>query len=79
MRVFTGSLATETNTFAPMPTGLSAFRERGYYPAGKHPDRMTQFAGPLWAARERVRSDGWTLVEGMPQMSNFRVPTVASF
>ena len=65
LRVFTGSLATETNTFAPMPTGLSAFRERGYYPAGTHPDRMTQFAGPLWAARERVKSDGWTLVEGM--------------
>ncbi len=65
MRVFTGSLATETNTFAPMPTGLSAFRERGYYPAGTHPDRMTQFAGPLWAARERVKSDGWTLIEGM--------------
>ena len=65
MRVFTGSLATETNTFAPMPTGLSAFRERGYYAAGKHPDRMTQFAGPLWAARERVRTQGWTLIEGM--------------
>ena len=65
MRVFTAALATETNTFAPMPTGLSAFRERGYYPAGTHPDRMTQFAGPLWAARERVKSDGWTLIEGM--------------
>lgn len=65
MRVFSGSLATETNTFAPMPTGLSAFRERGYYPAGKHPDRMTQFAGPLWAARERAQSEGWTLIEGM--------------
>ena len=65
MRVFTGSLATETNTFAPMPTGISAFRERGYYPAGTHPDRMTQFAGPLWAARERVRTDGWILIEGM--------------
>ena len=65
LRVFTGALATETNTFAPMPTGISAFRERGYYPAGLHPDRMTQFAGPLWAARERVRSDGWILIEGM--------------
>jgi microcystin degradation protein MlrC len=65
LRVFTGTLATETNTFAPMPTGLSAFHERGYYPAGTHPDRMTQFAGPLWAARERVRSDGWVLIEGM--------------
>lgn len=30
MRVFTASLATETNTFAPMPTRLSSFRERGW-------------------------------------------------
>jgi microcystin degradation protein MlrC len=38
MRVFSGSLATETNTFGPMPTGIASFRDRGYFPAGKHPD-----------------------------------------
>lgn len=65
MRVFTGSLATETNTFAPLPTGLEAFRERGYHAAGQHPAHMTLFAGPLWAARQRSRERGWTLVEGM--------------
>ena len=65
MRVFTGTLATETNTFAPMPTGLSSFRDRGYYAAGQHPDEMTMFAGPLWAARDRARTHGWTLIEGM--------------
>ena len=65
MRVFTGSIATETNTFAPMPTGLASFREAGYYPAGKHPDRMTFFAGPLWAARQRARERGWVVIEGL--------------
>ncbi|HEX7442187.1 MAG TPA: M81 family metallopeptidase [Caldimonas sp.] len=65
MRVFSGGLATETNTFAPMPTGLSSFRDRGYYPAGKHPDEMSFFAGPLWAARQRSKALGWDLVEGM--------------
>ena len=65
MRVFTGSLATETNTFAPMPTGLASFRDRGYFPAGKHPDHFSHFAGPLWAARQRCAENGWTLVEGM--------------
>ena len=65
MRVFTGSLATETNTFGPMPTGLSSFRDRGYYAAGTHPDHMTMFSGPLWAARDRAKTHGWTLVEGM--------------
>ena len=35
MRVVTGSLATETNTFAPIPTGLGAFHDRGYFRAGQ--------------------------------------------
>lgn len=65
MRVFSASLATETNTFGPMPTGLSSFRDRGYFPAGQHPDQMTFFSGPLWAARLRGAEQGWELVEGM--------------
>ncbi len=65
MRVFSATLATETNTFAPMPTGASSFRERGYFKAGKHPQRMTMFAGPLWAARQRGTALGWTLIEGL--------------
>ena len=65
MRVFSGALATETNTFAPMPTGLASFNDRGYFPAGQHPDHMLYFSGPLWAARLRGAERGWDLVEGM--------------
>lgn len=65
MRVFSGSLATETNTFGPMPTSIASFRDRGYFPAGQHPDHMLYFAGPLWAARLRGKEQGWTLIEGM--------------
>jgi microcystin degradation protein MlrC len=65
MRVFSGSLATETNTFGPMPTSIASFRDRGYFPAGGHPDHMLYFAGPLWAARLRGKDQGWTLLEGM--------------
>ncbi|HNU12361.1 MAG TPA: M81 family metallopeptidase [Rubrivivax sp.] len=65
MRVFSAGIATETNTFAPMPTGLASFRDRGYFPAGKHPDHFNFFAGPLWAARLRGREQGWCLKEGM--------------
>ncbi len=65
MRVFTGSLATETNTFGPMPTGLSSFQDRGYFPAGTHPAQLTLFAGPLWVLREVAPAKGWTVVEGM--------------
>jgi microcystin degradation protein MlrC len=65
MRVFSASLATETNTFAPMPTGIASFKDRGYFPAGQHPDALTIFSGPLWAARIRGKEKGWTLLEGM--------------
>jgi microcystin degradation protein MlrC len=65
MRVFTGGIATETNTFAPMPTGMATFRDRGYYPAGTHPDQMFYFAGPLWALRLRGKAKGWDVVEGL--------------
>jgi microcystin degradation protein MlrC len=65
MRIFSGSLNTETNTFGPLPTALDAFRERVYFPAGQHPDRMLHCAGPLWAARLRGATQGWDLVEGL--------------
>lgn len=65
MRVFAGSLGTETNTFSPLPTGLDSFRETCYYPAGQHPDAPQFVAGPLWAARRQAQARGWTLVEGL--------------
>jgi microcystin degradation protein MlrC len=65
MRVFSGGIATETNTFAPMPTGMATFRDRGYYPAGTHPDQMFYFAGPLWALRLRAKDKGLDVVEGL--------------
>ncbi len=65
MRVFSAALATETNTFAPMPTGIATFHERAFYPAGQHPDKMQMHGGPLWAARQVGPSRGWTLIEGL--------------
>jgi microcystin degradation protein MlrC len=65
VRVFSGSLATETNTFGPMPTGLASFHDRGYFAAGQHPKELTFFSGPLCAAREVAAAKGWTLIEGM--------------
>lgn len=65
MRVFTASLATETNTFGPIPTGLPAFKDRGYFPAGQHPPQLSFFAAPLAVLREVAPARGWTLIEGM--------------
>ena len=65
MRVFTATLATETNTFAPMPTGLASFQERGYYAAGQHPDAHELLRRPaVGSAAARARPLGWTLVRG---------------
>lgn len=65
MRIFSGALFTETNTFGPLPTGLASFHEHSYFVAGQHPDRMTRGAGPLWAARLRGAEHGWELIEGL--------------
>ncbi len=65
IRVFSAGLGTETNTFAPLPTGLDAFTQHGYYPAGKHPGQISTYGAPLWAARERGASLGWDLREGL--------------
>jgi len=65
MRVFAATLGTETNTFAPIPTGMSIFEETFLYPAGAHPDKPTHFTAPLWAARERAKTHGWTVIEGL--------------
>jgi microcystin degradation protein MlrC len=64
MRVFTASLATETNTFAPIPTDLRSFQEAGLYPPGAHPAGPTLTTSPLWVLRRRAAADGLDLVEG---------------
>jgi microcystin degradation protein MlrC len=65
MRVFTASLAVETNTFSPMLTGREAFFERTHYPPGKHPDHPVLTASPLWVLRRVAREKGWTVIEGL--------------
>jgi microcystin degradation protein MlrC len=64
MRLFTASLATETNTFSPIPTSLTNFEEAFHAPPGKHPDVPKLCTGPLMVARKRAKQEGFTLVEG---------------
>ena len=47
MRVFSASLATEINTFSPIPTDLASFKEDFYYLPGEHPDAPHLFSAPL--------------------------------
>ena len=64
MRVFVASLATETNTFSPLYVDRSAFEGALYCPPGTHPETPTLCSGPMIAAREAAKRDGFTLIEG---------------
>ncbi len=64
MRIFAASLATETNSFSPVPTSRVTFEQTLYFGPGEHPDRGTLCTGPLWVARRRAAQEGFELIEG---------------
>jgi microcystin degradation protein MlrC len=64
MRIFAASLATETNSFSPVPTSRESFEQTLYFKAGEHPDRATLCTGPLFVARRRAKQEGFELIEG---------------
>jgi microcystin degradation protein MlrC len=65
VRLFTATLATESNTFAPMPTSLAAYREGVFLRPGEHPDDAPRMCtAPLFVARQRAAAEGFTLIEG---------------
>jgi microcystin degradation protein MlrC len=64
MRIFTASLATETNTFSPVPTDRASFETAFYAGPGEHPDTPTLCSAPIVVLRRRAREEGFTLIEG---------------
>ncbi len=65
MRLFTATLATETNTFSPMPTSLDGYRQGVFFRPGEHPtDAPRMCTAPLFVGRARAKSDGFELIEG---------------
>lgn len=64
LRLFAASIATETNTFSPIPTGYSSFRDTFAARPGEHPDEPRMCTAPLYVARRRAKTDGFTLIEG---------------
>lgn len=65
MRIFAATLATETNTFSPLPTSLAGYREGVFLAPGEHPDDAPRMCtAPLFVARQRAAAEGFTLVEG---------------
>jgi microcystin degradation protein MlrC len=65
VRLFAATLATETNTFSPLPTSLAAYKEGVFLRPGEHPtDTPLMCTAPLFVARRRAAAEGFTLVEG---------------
>lgn len=64
MRIFTASLATETNTFSPVPTDMEAFKAAFYAGPGEHPDTPTLCSSPVLILRRRAQAEGFTAIEG---------------
>lgn len=65
MRIFSATIATETNTFSPLPTSLRAFQEQVFFRPGEHPDDAPRMCtAPLFVARKRAKRNGFTLIEG---------------
>jgi microcystin degradation protein MlrC len=63
VRIFTAALATESNTFSPIPTGRESFTPRSFGP-GQAPADATHYTAPVWVGRRRARQEGFTLIEG---------------
>ena len=55
MRLFTATLATETNTFSPLPTSLASYEEHVFLRPGEHPEDAPLFCtSTLWVCRRRA-------------------------
>ena len=65
MKIFFATLATETNTFSPIPTGYAGFTAQGYYrrDGSLGPTGHGNLALQEW--RKRAEADGLEIVESM--------------
>ena len=73
--VFTAALITETNSFAPIPTGLAAFTDAMVRRDASlsDPDGMGAVLCPF---RTLAEADGWTVFESISAMAQPAGPTV---
>lgn len=76
MKFFTASLATETNTFAPAPTGRGGFEQFGIY-FGTASQEAAEGAGALLhAIRKLALADGHIVVESLCTFAQPSGPTL---
>ncbi|WP_416897393.1 MAG: M81 family metallopeptidase [Minwuia sp.] len=65
MKLFMACLATETNTFSPMPTGRATFEDGMVAHGDATSKRPGVFSAPLHEWRRLAEEAGWEVVEGL--------------
>ncbi|MDV4145173.1 MULTISPECIES: M81 family metallopeptidase [Shimia] len=77
MKMFMASLATESNSFSPIPTGWSGFREHLYSKTASTGEAGL-YATAVTAWRRMAEAKGWEVVEGLATYAQPAGPTVRS-
>lgn len=75
MKLFMASLATETNSFSPIPTGWSGFREHLYTKQASRGEAGL-YAAAVTRWRQRGEALGWEVVESLSTYAQPAGPTV---
>ena len=75
MKMFMASLATETNSFSPIPTGWSGFKEHLYSKTASRGEAGL-YATAVTAWRNMAEEKGWEVVEGLATYAQPAGPTV---
>ena len=75
MKLFMASLATETNSFSPIPTGWSGFREHLYTKEASRGEAGL-YAAAVTVWRRRAEELGWDVAEGLSTYAQPAGPTV---
>lgn len=76
MKLFIASLATETNSFSPLPTGLAGFQEGGLYHGDATRQPVTYWTGALHLWRGRAEGRGWDVAESLATFAQPAGPVV---
>lgn len=76
MHLFTASLATETNTFSPIPTGAGSYAECYLVRGGNYGDNPDLLTLALIEFRDQARALGWRITESLCTFAVPAGPTV---
>ncbi|NDW46560.1 M81 family metallopeptidase [Ruegeria sp. PrR005] len=75
MKVFIAGLATETNSFSPIPTGTLAFQD-SFVSRKATAEPANLFSAPLHEWRQMAEARGWEVIESLAAFAQPAGPTI---